>query len=266
MDDRTRTLLITGIIALILVAVAGYIILRPESGGQVAPWTSESNSGGGPEEPQPIGWEEDTIVIIAEQDAYIDEHDPSTNHEPDNVLKIGDLSGDTRLWSFIDFDILSVIPEGSEILNATLTVVRDTYSSGSPPGPIYIHVVVEAWDESEITWNNQPTVSELIAQLDMAEWSDIVVDVTDYVQGVVDNTYPDYGLRLSMETDNDGYSDWCDYINSERSPPPQIEIHYKYPIYASWIAAYGPWLALGAGLLVAAAWLLKSPKLRGAGR
>jgi len=269
MDDRTRTALITGITALILVAVAGYIILRPTAAPQpTAPYPSEEEPSG-----ESAGrWLTENITLHPVEDAFVESYHPNDNYGSCTLLRVGDYGVQDPNWvdrSYIRFDILGNIPEGATIKSAKL---RLYVSNRDNKGAYNFKIcrVLEEWDESTITWNNKPDMDTVNPYYQAGrelpqDYGWVEYDVKQYILDVLADGW-DYGLGLYADTDGDSVGDFVTYDSKEGSYPPELVITYEYLATTSWqgvLLTYGPWLALGTGLLVAAAWLLKS---RGAGR
>jgi hypothetical protein len=93
--------------------------------------------------------------------------------------------------------------------------------------------VTEAWQESTITWNNQPSRSGVESTTKM-EWEKTwyIFDVTDMVAYWYANPQTNFGLGLNVEFDlDDPYSDyWATYYSREESTVdyrPKLVIEYS---------------------------------------
>ena len=112
--------------------------------------------------------------------------------------------------SLIDFDLTS-IPQGTSIKNAKLylytnssiftNVVYDGHEPLSKSNKCYIQRITSNWGEYTVTWNNQPSVTE-INKDSLAEstssYQNYVVDVTNLVQDMVDEPQNSHGFRLKI--------------------------------------------------------------------
>ncbi len=83
------------------------------------------------------------------------------------------------------------------------------YSWGDlPTDELFIAQNSTDWDELSVTWNNKPLYGlfySITAPSVLYDWWEI--DVTDWVQGVVEGTYSNYGFQLfQSDTDYAGFS------------------------------------------------------------
>jgi len=132
--------------------------------------------------------------------------------------------GVVNLREFIKFSRISEIPDTSHIISAKLFLYGldpgdpyfpqgNSYYPGSPytsygENVCYIEKVVNDWNESKITWNNQPLITErnrVIIPASTSQWNyNIGINVTKLVQASVRNT--NYGFRISMENETPYHS------------------------------------------------------------
>lgn len=111
--------------------------------------------------------------------------------------------------SLIDFD-LSVIPENSLIVNAQLTLFANTLNGGHTQtdgnNSSQLELITEAWNEEQVTWNNQPKTDEDISiELPPSQSNDedyIDIDITELIQHSHNNPNSSFGImiKLSDET------------------------------------------------------------------
>lgn len=151
-----------------------------------------------------------------------------------------------NLREFIKFVDLSQIPNTSQIVGAKLFLYGlnpgdqtfpqgNSYYPGSPyniygENSCYVDRVVSDWDESTITWNNQPLINEknrAILDASTSQWNyNTSVDVTKLVQAAVRSS--NYGFRISMENETPYHS--IGFYSSNGSYPklrPKLVIVYK---------------------------------------
>ena len=88
--------------------------------------------------------------------------------------------------------------------------------------------------------------------------------MTEYVNDMLADGW-DYGLALTVESDMDSEPDRLVFHMKEGDYPPELVIEYEYPATDSWALIYGS-LGVSVVLIVAAAWLLKKPRIRGGGK
>lgn len=112
--------------------------------------------------------------------------------------------------SLIDFDLTS-IPQESYIKEAKLYLytssgiftnsIYDGHDPLTESNKCYIQRITSNWGEYTVTWNNQPSVTE-INKDSLAEstssYQNYVVDVTNLVQDMVDEPQNSHGFRLKI--------------------------------------------------------------------
>jgi hypothetical protein len=121
--------------------------------------------------------------------------------------------------SLINFD-LSSIPDGTTIKSAKLSLYNNSTSVNNSgkhseesvyPGTggenaAYLKRITSSWDESNVTWNNQPTTSSqnqvsLAASTDAHQnYTDI--DVTPLIQDIINNRPTSFGIMLMLQTES----------------------------------------------------------------
>ena len=169
------------------------------------------------------------ITINPSADAYVWKYYPDDNFGSDDKLYIDDGSNFTRRI-FICFD-LSSIPSGSTILSAK---IRLYYYGGDQTGrQVNVHRVLASWNESSITWNNQPsfdsTPSTSINMPSSYGW--VEFDVTEDVQKMFNGEIPNYGWCIKFNTENVSDSSTYYFYSRERSSDiPELYVEYSPPI------------------------------------
>jgi len=160
------------------------------------------------------------------QDVYVDKLQgyPSGNLNwvpelPINQWTVGGTPLNTR--SFIKFDDLSLIPANANIVSAKLLLYGMSSSLNSPqgnstyPGSPYsgfgdnscwVQQVVGAdWDESTLTYDNQPagtTTDEAELAASTSQWNyNTTVDVTAIVKKMVASPETNYGFGIKLKTE-----------------------------------------------------------------
>ncbi len=165
------------------------------------------------------------------QDAYVvyvngDESsgDGNYNSQPELASIVWTIGG-TPVYerSFIKFTNLSVIPANAKIGKATLYLSGITSSFNHPQGnsvypgspylpdypdnSCYVQQVTANWDESTITWNNQPetdTTGRAVIPSSTTQWDQsATVDVTSLVRKMV-KLQKNYGFSI-VQTNEDVY-------------------------------------------------------------
>ncbi|MFJ7345736.1 DUF6528 family protein [Streptomyces sp. NPDC101110] len=168
------------------------------------------------------------------QDTYISNTD-TADHSQERLLHIGTPNGGaTKYRSFLKFDVSRLT--GANIKRASLRLynsfvaVQDCHQN-----PWFgVYRVAEAWDQSTITWANQPTVGEGVGKwfgvghptcedqpnkyLPDESSGILRIDITDMVTAWTrpGTTTPNHGIRLSSNegaphptTGTTGYKDFC---------------------------------------------------------
>lgn len=112
---------------------------------------------------------------------------------------------------FIDFNF-SAIPSNATINSATLVLFNDSTSSStngehsqaSGANEIIIQRVVDPWNEMEVTWDNQPGVSnqhEILVPPNTSPHQDYSIDVTPLIRDIVKYPESSFGFRLKLLTE-----------------------------------------------------------------
>jgi len=120
------------------------------------------------------------------KDSYVDDSQPTTNYG--TLVDIASYdNGSAKTRSYLQFD-LSSVPKGSTVSSASLQL----YTQDALGGNVYLRKVTSSWDETAITWNNQPLFEE-VADTQVVDtvntwfaW-DISGMVKDWVTGKVIN-------------------------------------------------------------------------------
>ncbi|HDQ99713.1 MAG TPA: DNRLRE domain-containing protein, partial [candidate division WOR-3 bacterium] len=135
-------------------------------------------------------------------DAWVYENTPTTNNGTNLANRVGRwlVSGVLRRYrSFIKLD-LSSIPSGVTLDACSLNLRLYTWNYADTF--VNLHRVTEDWIESgtgSVTWNNQPAVAaESTFCLEVSGFGWNSWPVTELVQDWVDETYDNYGFRLSL--------------------------------------------------------------------
>ena len=186
-----------------------------------------------------------TVVLqpdaVGGKDALVHQYDPNGTYGDMHQLPVlaWTFSGTPgRVRSLIEFD-LSSIPVNSVITEANLnlyahdntapTMGQHSPLSGSNSG--FIQRVTSSWDESTVTWNNQPsstTTGQVSLPMSTSPTEDYLdIDVTNIVNDMYTNPATNYGFMLKLETE-DFYRMLnfasSDHLNS--SLHPHLEVCY----------------------------------------
>lgn len=184
----------------------------------------------------------DPVTVTLQPDSTAGKDTQLSSHLPDNnwgtypSLGVGLSSDGTELYrSLVQFD-LSSIPSGSVINSATLSLYCDEEASSTDDN-VWVHRATASWSESTATWNNQPsheaTASAVttITGLGWFSW-----DIKSLVQGWVNGSFPNYGMKLIGEETDTG--SWKIFYSSDvgvyPTLRPKLTITYnRYPVASS---------------------------------
>lgn len=133
--------------------------------------------------------------------------------------------------TFLQYD-LSLIPIGAEVISAKLKVYCSYWNDSGGSGTTNISRVTQEWDETTLTWNNQPTTTGTYLESNVrppsvGTWSDW--DITNLVTEWVNETYPNYGLYIKNNNEGSYRVDWnisCHKTNDGNAS--YIEVEYEY--------------------------------------
>ena len=115
--------------------------------------------------------------------------------------------------SFIEFD-LSAIPESATVVEAKLSLyshydahLNQTHSTLQGTNESWLRKIITNWDEFEITWNNQPAVTNanqiLLPKSNYATEDYLDIDVTDLILDMINDPENSFGLRISLSYEHD---------------------------------------------------------------
>ncbi|MFA5101749.1 MAG: DUF2341 domain-containing protein, partial [Candidatus Thermoplasmatota archaeon] len=177
-------------------------------------------------------------------DSYIAQNHPSDILGSLDYIRTRGLNG----WIFtvlVKFD-LSSIPEGINVKSATLKLFYYQYIDGNPSGHLLnLYRITSTWDESNATWNTQPSYSSQVTSSAIVPASTEVWmewNVTDDVQSFIDGQYINYGWEL---IDTVTSSNSCTYFHPKEhgSYIPILEIKYTVVNLPPTADAGGPYYA-----------------------
>ena len=170
-----------------------------------------------------------TSIAIANQDTLYPTDDadvwqdtPGTNRGSEQNFQVGCISSGYWRNSLIKFDLSPY--SGATINNATIRLMVFTSWGDFPTDEINISQNNADWDELTVTWNNKPGFAEYVpitAPSILFEWWEI--DVTGWVQDIVDGTDPNYGFQIYQDdTDYAGFS----MRTKEGTVDPELVLEY----------------------------------------
>lgn len=140
--------------------------------------------------------------------------------------------------SLLQFD-LSSVPPNAEIIKASLSLYawdsdtglgRHSPRSGSNEG--LLQRVTSSWDENTVTWNTQPSSTELNQVLlppsTSPEQNYLDIDVTTLVQDMVNNREASFGFMLKLRTESVyRILNFCSSDHTDATRHPKLNIEYK---------------------------------------
>jgi hypothetical protein len=184
--------------------------------------------------PTPTSLGPQTLTLCASADIDIWELFPNKNYSGGSVLITGRFqeAGGNLSHALLRFT-WPQIPLGTEVISASLRL-RLVSTSGEATTQIGVWPITEDWQESTVTWANQPEVTQgTMGQATVGSAFPAMVswDVTTLVQQWVDGTRANYGLELRGPTSGL----WQRNFNSSETPGgfcPQlvIALHAAQPI------------------------------------
>ena len=143
-------------------------------------------------------------VAIADQDTLYPTDDadvwqdvPDLNRGTEQNFQVGCISSGDWRNVLIKFDLSAY--SGATISNATIRLMVFASHGAFPTDEIYIATNDIDWDELTVTWNNKPGFAEYnpITAPSIFDWWEI--DVTGWVQDIVDGTAPNYGFQIYQD-------------------------------------------------------------------
>jgi len=263
---RREKVLVVGLTALFLIGVIGYTMMTREPEYRSHYSLPEITP---PELPEHAALVKQNITLHPTDDSKVESASPDENYGSNTSLEAGDEGAGATLWSFIKFDILGAIPASANIISAKLRLYAYSISTYGAYNFRICRVLGE-WDESTITWNNKPDVDEANPYYQAnreapPDDSWVEYDVKQYVEDVLAQGQ-DYGLALIAEDNGNDKWDYVVYASKDYDGrAPELVIECEYPATDSWALIYGS-LGVSVVLIVAAAWLLKKPRIRGGGK
>lgn len=155
-------------------------------------------------------------------DTYLNQNSPSGNYGSNIFMNIGSLSGNANR-GLVKFN-LSVIPPGTIITQATLSMNYFLSNAYGTTFTLTTYRVSASWDELSATWNAQPPFAEAYGSATFTSYGWKSFDVTALVQAWVNGTYPNYGIMLRGYESGSQYAGF--YTRENGSNVPGIVISY----------------------------------------
>ena len=180
------------------------------------------------------------------KDSYVSSLTPAFNYSSNEYLSIGQTTFSTlavhranfvfethNLITFLQFD-LNALPEDSVVVGAVLKLYQ-TASLDTSSLMIGVHQITQDWEESTITWNNQPVYlvspeSTVTVPAFVAGW--LSWDITSVVQGWVNGSIANYGIALQKDSFSTEFVHIDCYSSNHAGSSalrPKLEISYYTP-------------------------------------
>lgn len=139
-----------------------------------------------------------TLYSVA--DATILQSAPDANAGTTYDMGIGyeECQFTSALRSLVRFD-LSAVPRNAKIANATVYLfLESSCAIRGKSYPVYTYPVTAPWDETGVTWNNQPPTGSIVNTITIGgqDWNYHGSDVTSLVQKWVSGAQPNYGVMF----------------------------------------------------------------------
>jgi hypothetical protein len=169
-------------------------------------------------------------------DAYVEKSQPNTNYGNSTALiALNYVTGNPLYRALLKFD-LSSIPSNAPILAAKLSLYSDSVSTyGTIHKSFYIRQITQPWNEQTVTWNTQPTFTELnrIAIADgVSPFQDITnIAVQNTVKQWSQHPTDNNGWVLTRQTEAGNPAGFVHFASSDfgvASRRPKLVIQYAY--------------------------------------
>jgi hypothetical protein len=169
------------------------------------------------------------------KDAIVESITPDTNMGTTGLFGTfswtsGGLFNHSR--GLIAFDLTSINP-GTPIKKAVLSLYWITYGNlteQTGENTFSIYRISQNWNESSVTWNNQPEISKtdsIVVPKSTSVNQDYYVDVTSYAQNMINNPALNYGFLLKLKEEMPYrlvIMASSDYVNESKRP--KLTVYY----------------------------------------
>jgi len=170
----------------------------------------------------------------AGKDATMYEGLPDTNYFDSTLLWVDGSAANEDTRSYLQFDV-SGIPSTNVVTEASLGLYYYANDAGPLAGTVGAYRVTSSWDETLITWNNQPAsaaATEDVVPAPAAHTDSFVSwNIINLVQGWVEGSIVNYGVKLA-DTDESTQEKWKAFYSSDWGTAvqrPKLTIHYYDP-------------------------------------
>lgn len=163
----------------------------------------------------------------AVKDAYVLRPSSTSNYGNNINLRVG---GNDASRSYLQFD-LSSIPSGADVVSAALTLLHVGYYNQLNI-TTQCFLVTQAWDESTITWDTQPTFDSNVSSSSLNFYTGSGGQRTWDVKNIVSNwisTGVNNGLVLKQTDTAGAEAIFYSSDNSSANDRPKLTITYNLP-------------------------------------
>ncbi len=173
------------------------------------------------------------IFYSDNNDTCLYEASPDANFGNDSFMYVDSRSTQNNRM-MVQFDLLSEVPYGCDIIDAKLEIYYYGKSIFSPVGRTYrCHRIFGSWEEWYPTWNNWVgkfwgsgySTDTVPGSYGYMEW-----DVTDHVQGIVDqnSSYYNNGWLIKDSDETTAVNRWAKFYSSEHgSNKPKLTVQWS---------------------------------------
>jgi len=171
----------------------------------------------------------DTATLNPTDGSYIMGSQPNDNFGSVNISYVGSFDAGA-MYGTVLFDLSPY--SGVTINDASLQLYISASGGAFPPNNPWIARFTGSWDESTITWNNQPGWDEWYytgTNPPLNDWWDI--DVTTWTTAWVNGSQDNYGMFLGAESLNP--ADYVGFRTKEYSGStytPKLVLDYTPPV------------------------------------
>ena len=159
-----------------------------------------------------------TLVFTSIDDSYVSNGSVNTNYGSSNLLHID--ASPTIYEFFIKAPEIDQIPNRATVSSATLGLT--SYDTGSTAEA---RMVVTAWDENSITWNNRPTDDAGQFTTFNTNSGNVNINVKAAVEAWISGAN-NHGLRLRSSGTNGSDYRSSEYSTSSQRPTFTIVLSY----------------------------------------
>jgi YD repeat-containing protein len=134
-------------------------------------------------------------------DSFVSQSEPDKNFGLYSYLTVGNNPSHGKSRALIQFTLQPLL-SGATIESAELSL-HQTLNNGTTER-FHLYHITQKWESRTVTWNNQPSIGDMLSHRDVANKGWYSFDLTDLAKEWYSGETPNYGVALRMETeDND---------------------------------------------------------------